>query len=72
MFSVIKRDGEKTDFILSRIGDAMRKAFEAEEMQYNNDIIDMLEKSDIDPRRRAETLSVEEWMRLFEEYKSRI
>ena len=37
-----------------------------------DDIIDMLEKSDIDPRRRAETLSVEEWMRLFEEYKSRI
>ena len=42
MFSVIKRDGERTDFVLSRIGDAIRKAFDACEMQYNNDIIDML------------------------------
>ncbi|MBR3525043.1 MAG: ribonucleoside triphosphate reductase, partial [Lachnospiraceae bacterium] len=42
MFNVIKRDGEKTDFILSKIGDAIRKAFDAVEMQYNNDIIDML------------------------------
>ncbi len=42
MFSVIKRDGEKTDFILTKISDAIMKAFEAVEMQYNNDIIDML------------------------------
>lgn len=42
MFSVIKRDGERSDFILSKINDAIMKAFEATEMQYNNDIIDML------------------------------
>ncbi|MEE5989145.1 MAG: ribonucleoside triphosphate reductase [Lachnospiraceae bacterium] len=42
MFSVIKRDGSKADFMLTKIGDAIRKAFEATEMVYNNDIIDML------------------------------
>ena len=42
MFTVIKRDGEKADFMLTKIGDAIRKAFEATEMVYNNDIIDML------------------------------
>ncbi len=42
MISVIKRDGEKADFMLTKIGDAIRKAFEATEMSYTNDIIDML------------------------------
>lgn len=42
MFYVIKRDGEKTDFTLSKINDAIMKAFNAVEKQYNNDIIDLL------------------------------
>ena len=42
MFQVIKRDGTSTDFTLSKISDAMIKAFNATQMQYNNDIIDLL------------------------------
>ena len=42
MFSVVKRDGEITDFNLSKINDAIMKAFVACEKQYNNDMIDLL------------------------------
>ncbi|MDE6607366.1 MAG: ribonucleoside triphosphate reductase, partial [Lachnospiraceae bacterium] len=42
MFQVIKRDGEAADFTLSKISDAVMKAFNATDMQYNNDIIDLL------------------------------
>ncbi len=42
MFSVIKRDGEVTDFNLTKINDAIMKAFVACDKQYNNDIIDLL------------------------------
>ncbi len=42
MFSVIKRDGEKADFTLTKINDAIAKAFEATDQQYNNDILDLL------------------------------
>ena len=42
MFQVIKRDGETADFTLTKINDAIIKAFNATDMQYNNDIIDLL------------------------------
>ena len=42
MFCVIKRDGDKADFTLNKINNAIMKAFNAVEMQYNNDIIDLL------------------------------
>lgn len=42
MFQVIKRNGEVTDFTLVKINDAIMKAFNATDMQYNNDIIDLL------------------------------
>ena len=42
MFQVIKRNGDKADFTLTKIGDAIRKAFDATDTQYNNDIIDLL------------------------------
>ena len=42
MFQVIKRNGDKADFTLTKIGDAIRKAFDATGTQYNNDIIDLL------------------------------
>ncbi len=42
MFYVIKRDGERTDFTLNKINDAIMKAFNAVDIQYNNDIIDLL------------------------------
>ena len=42
MYQVKKRDGKITEFNLAKIGEAIRKAFEAQEKNYNQDIIDML------------------------------
>lgn len=42
MFQVIKRDGEVADFMLSKINDAIIKAFQATDIQYNSDIVDLL------------------------------
>lgn len=42
MFQVIKREGEVADFTLTKINDAIMKAFNATDMHYNNDIVDLL------------------------------
>lgn len=42
MFQVIKREGEIADFTLTKISDAIMKAFNATDMRYNNDIVDLL------------------------------
>ena len=42
MFYVVKRDGQKADFDITKINDAIVKAFVACEKQYNNDIIELL------------------------------
>ena len=42
MYQVIKRDGKKADFNLAKITEAIRKAFEAQNKEYNMDIIEML------------------------------
>ncbi|MBO4904151.1 MAG: ribonucleoside triphosphate reductase [Lachnospiraceae bacterium] len=42
MFSVVKRNGEAADFNITKISDAIMKAFNACEKQYTNDMIDML------------------------------
>ncbi len=42
MYKVLKRDGQITDFDLSKISLAISKAFEAQEKEFNNDIIDLL------------------------------
>ena len=42
MIQVKKRDGSKVDFTLSRINDVIMKAFTATQMEYNNDIVDLL------------------------------
>ena len=42
MYKVIKRDGQESDFNLSKITVAITKAFEAQDKQYNPDIIDLL------------------------------
>ena len=39
---VIKRNGEKADFTLVKINDVIMKAFTATQMNYTNDIIDLL------------------------------
>lgn len=42
MYKVIKRDGKEAEFTLSKITEAIRKAFEAQNKEYNMDIIEML------------------------------
>ena len=42
MFQVLKRDGTKADFTLTKINDVIMKAFVATQKEYNNDIIDLL------------------------------
>ena len=42
MFQVVKRDGEVAEFNLTKISDAISKAFEATEKEFNRDIIDLL------------------------------
>jgi len=42
MYQVLKRDGKITEFKLSKIGEAIKLAFEANERHYNQDIIDLL------------------------------
>lgn len=42
MFKVVKRDGEVADFDLQKIGSAIEKAFDATQMQYNKDMVDLL------------------------------
>ena len=39
---VIKRNGERAEFTLTKINDAIMKAFTATQMNYTNDIIDLL------------------------------
>ncbi len=63
MFCVIKRDGEKADFTLVKINDAIMKAFNAVEKQYNNDIIDLLSlrvTADFQEKVKEGTIHVEE------------
>ncbi len=42
MFKVVKRDGEVAEFNLDKIAGAIAKAFEATEMQYNEDMTSLL------------------------------
>ena len=42
MYQVIKRDGQRVDFDLTRISNAITKAFDAAEIPYNTDIINLL------------------------------
>ncbi len=42
MFKVVKRDGEIAEFNLAKISGAIEKAFDAQQMEYNSDMIDLL------------------------------
>ena len=42
MYQVIKRDGAIVDFNINKIADAIKKAFEATDTEYNDSIIDFL------------------------------
>ena len=42
MYQVVKRDGKVVDFNITKIAEAIKKAFEATQTEYNDDIIDFL------------------------------
>src|SRR5699024_3792374 len=63
MYQVKKRDGKITEFNLVKINEAIRKAFEAQEKNYNQDIIDMLAlkvTAAFEPKISDELISVED------------
>ena len=63
MYTVIKRDGKVVDFDLTRIADAISLAFDAQERNYNQDIIDFLAlkvTADFEPKIKNEHISVED------------
>ena len=63
MYQVTKRDGKIAEFNLVKISEAIRKAFEAQEKNYNQDIIDMLAlkvTADFEPKIKEQLVSVED------------
>ena len=63
MYQVKKRDGKIVEFNLVKISEAIRKAFEAQEKNYNQDIIDMLAlkvTAAFEPKISDELISVED------------
>lgn len=63
MFTVVKRDGSKAEFSLSKISSAIKKAFDATQVQYNQDIIDLLSlrvTADMQGKVKNGTIQVEE------------
>ena len=63
MYQVTKRDGKIAEFNLVKISEAIRKAFEAQEKQYNQDIIDMLAlkvTADFEPKIKDGLIAVED------------
>ena len=62
MYQVVKRDGKIVDFNLSKIGVAIRKAFDGLEKQYTPDIIDFLAlkvTADYEAKIKDDLISVE-------------
>ena len=63
MYQVTKRDGEITEFNLTKISEAIRKAFEAREKESNQDIIDLLAlkvTADFEPKIKEHKIAVED------------
>ncbi len=42
MYKVVKRDGKTTEFDISKISQAIKKAFDAQKKEYNDDIVDLI------------------------------
>ena len=63
MYQVQKRDGKNVDFSIQKIADAVRMAFEAQEKQYNQSIIDFIAlkvTADFEPKIKEGLISVED------------
>ena len=63
MYRVVKRDGRIVDFEISKIANAMKKAFDATETNYNQSVIDFLAvmvTADFQPKITDELLHIED------------
>ena len=63
MFRVVKRNGKTVDFNISKISDAIKKAFDAQEKEYNQSIIDLLAlrvTADFEPKIKNGLIDVED------------
>ncbi len=63
MYKVQKRNGKKVEFDISKISDAIRMAFEAQETQFNQNIIDFLAlkvTADFEPKIKNGAVTVED------------
>ncbi len=63
MYQVQKRDGKVVDFTISKISDAIKRAFEAQEKQFNQDTIDFLAlkvTADFEPKIKDSLITVED------------
>ena len=63
MYQVQKRDGKVVDFTISKISDAIKMAFEAQEKQFNQDTIDFLAlkvTADFEPKIKNSLIAVED------------
>ena len=63
MIQVIKRDGHIVEFNLSKITEAMKKAFRATKKEYNNDIMELLSlrvTADFQPKMKDGKIDVED------------
>ncbi len=63
MYQVVKRDEKIVDFNISKISDAIKKAFEAVKLEYNDDVIDLLAlkvTADYSPKIKDNKITVEQ------------
>ncbi|MBQ8321205.1 MAG: ribonucleoside triphosphate reductase [Clostridia bacterium] len=63
MYTVIKRDGKIVDFDIKKISEAITMAFDAQERNYNTDIIDFLAlkvTANFEPKIKDQHISVED------------
>ena len=63
MFRVVKRDGDVNDFTMNKISDAIIKAFNATDVQFTNDIVDLLTLrviADFQPKVKEGSIHVED------------
>ncbi|MBQ2145348.1 MAG: ribonucleoside triphosphate reductase, partial [Oscillospiraceae bacterium] len=63
MYRVTKRDGKTVDFDITKIADAIRKAFDATDTEYNQSVIDFLAlkvTSDFVPKVKNGLIAVED------------
>ena len=62
-YQVRKRDGNVTEFDIAKIGNAIRKAFEAQDKNYHDGVIDFLAlkvTSDFEPKIKDDLINVED------------